>query len=132
MRNRTSSLCSQAGVPHFQVPENRRQFLANAGAGFGAVALSGMLASSSEASRFVAAPDGHHPATAKRVIFLFMEGGPSQLDTFDRKPLLNQLAGQPLPNRDGGRPDAHQGCSVTPWRFPRLSRNTRALFGAVT
>ena len=98
MRNRTSSLCSQAGIPHFQVPENRRQFLANAGAGFGAVALSGMLASSSEASRFVAAPDGHHPATAKRVIFLFMEGGPSQLDTFDRKPLLNQLAGQPLPN----------------------------------
>ena len=54
-----------------------------------------MLASSVNAKRFVAAPDGHHPATAKSVIFLFMEGGPSQLDTFDRKPLLNQLAGQP-------------------------------------
>ncbi len=40
---------------------------------------------------------GHHPATAKSVIFLFMEGGPSQLDTFDRKPLVNELAGKPLP-----------------------------------
>ena len=50
------------------------------------------------ASSYVAAPHGHHPATAKSVIFLFMEGGPSQLDTFDRKPLLNELAGKPLPS----------------------------------
>ena len=56
------------------------------------------MAESAAASSFVAAPEGHHPATAKSVIFLFMEGGPSQLDTFDRKPLLNQLAGKPLPS----------------------------------
>ena len=39
----------------------------------------------------------HHPATAKRVIYLFMSGGPSQMDLFDYKPLLNKLHGQQLP-----------------------------------
>ena len=43
----------------------------------------------------------HHHPTAKRVIFLFMEGGPSHMDTFDPKPLLNQLAGEPLPDSFG-------------------------------
>ncbi len=57
-----------------------------------------MLASeTASASSSIAVPGGHHPATATSVIFLFMEGGPSQLDTFDRKPLVNQLAGQSLP-----------------------------------
>ncbi|MGI9472610.1 MAG: DUF1501 domain-containing protein, partial [Rubripirellula sp.] len=73
--------------------KNRRQFLAHSGAGFGALALNGMLAEASETPK-----QPHHPATAKSVIFLFMEGGPSQLDTFDRKPLLNKLAGEPLPD----------------------------------
>ena len=39
----------------------------------------------------------HHPPTAKSVIFLFMEGGPSHIDLFDPKPLLKKLAGKPLP-----------------------------------
>jgi len=43
----------------------------------------------------------HHFATAKRVIFLFMEGGPSHLDLFDPKPLLNELAGQQIPDSFG-------------------------------
>ncbi len=42
-------------------------------------------------------PPWRRPATAKSVIFLFMEGGPSHLDLFDPKPELNRLAGQPLP-----------------------------------
>ncbi len=98
MSNHDSTLCRLAGMPHVQVPTSRRQFLASAGAGFGAVALQGMLAESASSSSYVAVPGGHHPATAKSVIFLFMEGGPSQLDTFDRKPLLNELAGKPLPS----------------------------------
>jgi hypothetical protein len=98
MKDNDSTLCRSAGLPHVQSPTSRRQFLATAGAGFGAVALQGMMAESIDAASFVAAPGGHHPATAKSVIFLFMEGGPSQLDTFDRKPLLNQLAGKPLPS----------------------------------
>ena len=45
----------------------------------------------------LAARPGHFPAKAKRCIFLFMTGGPSQMDLFDPKPLLNRLDGQPLP-----------------------------------
>lgn len=98
MKQHESALCLAAGLPHTQSSSSRRQFLASAGAGFGALALQGLLADSAGASSFVAAPGGHHRATARSVIFLFMEGGPSQLDTFDRKPLLNELAGKPLPS----------------------------------
>ncbi|TWU02671.1 DUF1501 domain-containing protein [Stieleria varia] len=89
-----SDLCRQLGVPHQVIPANRRQFLANAGAGFGALALTGMMANAGEIPQYIT----HHAATAKSVIFLFMEGGPSQMDTFDRKPLINELAGQPIPS----------------------------------
>jgi hypothetical protein len=86
---------------------SRRQALLRGGAGFGATALAGMLAQSGFAADFQAGPLRgpergstrlpYGPATAKSVIFLFMEGGPSHLDTFDPKPLMNELAGQPLP-----------------------------------
>ena len=100
-RRRTSStLCQRLDVPHVQSALTRRHWLASAGAGFGAVALQGLMAQA-EASGRTVGPSGvaglHHPARATSVIFLFMEGGPSQLDTFDRKPLLNELAGKPLP-----------------------------------
>lgn len=101
-----SSLCQQAGIPHHEQPSNRRDFLQRSGAGFGALALQYLLAQGeAESNQLQAAPKSplapkptHHPATAKNVIFLFMEGGPSQIDTFDRKPLLNKLAGKPLPS----------------------------------
>ncbi len=73
---------------------SRRDFLLRAGAGFGSVALSGML----QAAIAGAAPGrAHHRQRARRVIFLFMEGGPSHIDLFDPKPELNRLAGQRLP-----------------------------------
>ena len=93
-----SSLCRSANVPHVQHVHTRRQFLTQSGAGFGALALNGMLAEASTDRSASIAAGHHHPATAKSVIFLFMEGGPSQLDTFDRKPLLNKMAGESLPN----------------------------------
>ncbi len=104
MKPNQSELCRRAGVPHVQWQSSRRQFLAASGAGFGAVALNGMLAETLQASSTQDAISGaantglHHLPRAKSVIFLFMEGGPSQLDTFDRKPLMNELAGQPLPS----------------------------------
>ena len=100
MRPNESSLCRHANVPHVQWASTRRQFLASAGAGFGAVALNGMLAESLQQAAGSDLPIAglHHAANAKSVIFLFMEGGPSQIDTFDRKPLVNELAGQPLPS----------------------------------
>jgi hypothetical protein len=78
----------------------RRQLLHSASAGFGTLALSGLLgleqARAATADPLaVRAP--HFPARAKRVIFLFMHGGPSQIDTFDYKPLLKRDHGKPLP-----------------------------------
>jgi hypothetical protein len=71
----------------------RRQILAAAGGGFGGLALRTLGMPSNPWS----ARPGPRPARAKSVIFLFMVGGPSQIDTFDYKPLLNKLAGQSLP-----------------------------------
>lgn len=78
----------------YDLPASRRHFLQSAGCGFGSVALAALLGEQAAAAP-VRAP--HRPAQAKNVIFLFMEGGPSHLDTFDYKPLLNKLAGQSLP-----------------------------------
>lgn len=83
-------------------PLSRRDFLLRAGCGFGAVAMAALcrqplLAAASSTNPF-ASKLPHHKPRAKSVIFLFMEGGPSHLDTFDYKPLLNQLAGQRLPD----------------------------------
>lgn len=83
--------------------QSRRSMLLNGGAGFGALALAGLLDSgdggacaalpATSAARVV-----HRPGRAKSVIFLFMEGGPSHMDTFDPKPALQELAGQTVPD----------------------------------
>ena len=72
---------------------HRRQILAAAGLGAGHVALSSLLAGEGTGPG-----NSHHKATAKSVIFLFMSGGPSQVDTFDPKPELARLAGQDVPD----------------------------------
>ncbi|MFP6864325.1 MAG: DUF1501 domain-containing protein [Roseibacillus sp.] len=77
-----------------QLLRTRREFLARAGGGFGALALSQLL-------RGETASATHFPARAKSVIYLFMEGGPSHIDLFDPKPQLNYLAGQQLPESFG-------------------------------
>ena len=82
--------------------QTRRQWLASAGTGFGALALNAMLADDTRASDSpLSAKSPQLPPTAKSVIFIFLEGGPSHLDTFDRKPLLNKLAGKTLPDSFG-------------------------------
>lgn len=78
-------------------PLSRREWLASAGGGFGALAVNALLAQEAMAKSPLAAKKAPHPARAKNVIFLFMEGGPSHIDTFDPKPELNKLAGKPLP-----------------------------------
>jgi len=84
--------------PHIEIPRTRREFLAKSGAGFGALALSALLSNGKAgAAEPGSALKPHYPMRAKSVIFLFMEGGPSALDTFDYKPMLNQMAGKPLP-----------------------------------
>ena len=79
-------------------PPTRRDALIHGGAGFGGLALSWLLGQdASAAADPLAAKPGHHPAKAKSVIFVFLEGGPSHLDLVDPKPLLNKLHGQKLP-----------------------------------
>ncbi|MER2490722.1 DUF1501 domain-containing protein [Catenovulum sediminis] len=81
---------------------NRRQFLRNTAGGLSAAALSQVPnfamakdLSGLASNGILGAP--HKPAKAKRVIYLFQSGGPSQLETFDYKPLLNKMQGQELP-----------------------------------
>jgi hypothetical protein len=70
--------------------------------GFGALALAHLLGEPAARSAAAAPnPTPHHPPTAKSIIFLFMEGGPSHIDLFDPKPLLKKLAGKPLPESYG-------------------------------
>src|SRR5437762_10759423 len=91
----------------------RREFLWEAGAGFTGVALAGMLdrdgffascaAAQAPSANLQAPRQPHFAAKAKSVIFLFMYGGPSQVDTFDYKPKLYELDGQTIPVKTFGR-----------------------------
>ncbi|MBT7536928.1 MAG: DUF1501 domain-containing protein, partial [Verrucomicrobia bacterium] len=93
--------------PHFENIQTRRDFLNRAGSGFGAVALAALSCDPSLVAD-LNAPFGagdplkakipHAAGKAKNVIFLFMEGGPSHIDLFDPKPLLNKISGQTLPD----------------------------------
>ena len=90
-------------MPHdLPTPFSRRQMLRQCCAGFGNLALLGLLASIERAAAGPVAPplaarSPMFPARAKRVIFLFMHGGPSHVDTFDYKPALIRDHGKPLP-----------------------------------
>ncbi len=89
----------QVGAAH-----GRRRFLRDAFCGFGGLALASMLDKEQARAEFtspLASKSPHHPAKARSVIFLFMAGGPSQVETFDPKPLLNKLHGQPRPKQFG-------------------------------
>lgn len=97
----------------FRSTFSRRQMLRDSGLGFGYLALASMLNDETRSGRVRAADgegldasaannplaprDPHFAPRAKRVIFLFMKGGPSHIDTFDYKPLLQRDDGKPLP-----------------------------------
>ena len=115
----------------------RREFLWNAGAGFTGLALTDLLnrdgffgskASAAEAADAFANPlaprNGHFPAKAKAVIFLYMYGGPSQVDTFDRKPKLRPLDGKTIEVKTFGRGGhRNKGRVVGPqWNFKQYGQ----------
>lgn len=103
--------------------QTRRTFLGRTATGIGTLGLGSLLNGSqlfgSELS------DLHHSAKAKRVIFLFQSGGPSQMDLFDPKPKLNEMLGQPMPESltNGERVAQLQGaklvCMGTKYQFRR-------------
>src|SRR5438094_4077442 len=91
---------------NFTRPMSRRDMLRQCGSGFGMLALTALLGEEAAAESVarrrssvnpLASRAPMFPPRAKRVIFLFMHGGPSQVDTFDPKPLLSRDNGKPLP-----------------------------------
>ncbi len=90
--------------PHSRPTRTRREFVRDAFCGFGGLALASLLheeQARAGAADPLAPKPPHIPAKARAVIFLFMAGGPSHLETFDPKPLLNKLDGQPRPKEFG-------------------------------
>src|SRR6476661_7007993 len=96
---------TSCGCNEFYPVLNRRDWLRQSAAGFGSLALAGLLNAEAGPARGAEAGTGnplaprasHFAPRARRVIFLFMHGGPSQVDTFDYKPLLERDHGKPLP-----------------------------------
>src|SRR5215210_8022282 len=102
----------------------RREFLGQTGAGFTGLALAGLFpdaipAAGPRAGNPLAPKPPHFPGKAKSVIFLFMYGGPSQVDTFEHKPKLYDLDGKTIPVKTfdrGGK--KNEGRVVGPkWKF---------------
>ena len=86
-------------IDHFNLLQNRRQFLGRSAMGLGAAAFTSALLGARAPTGLGASLDSglHFPAKAKRVIFMFMAGAPSQIDLFDDKPELRKQFRLPLP-----------------------------------
>src|SRR5438045_4497768 len=101
------SILPRVNSLHIPMSRSRRDFLVRAGGGFGALALSWLLAREGHAAEKpgagnpLAAKKPHHEPKAKSIIFMFMVGGPSQVDLFDPKPELAKWQGKPLPESFG-------------------------------
>jgi len=101
---------------------SRRQLLATTGCGFGMLALADLLAANEpeRAANPYAVRMPHFPAKAKRVIFLYMPGGPSHVDLFDPKPRLATDNGKPLPFPKPRLERAKTGnLLASPWKFSK-------------
>jgi hypothetical protein len=99
---------------------NRREALKQSAVGFGSIALAGLLADQSKAAVIdpLAAKPPHFTPKAKRMIFLFMKGGPSHVDTFEQKPLLDRDHGKPFPYDKPKVQFAPTGNLLkSPWKF---------------
>ncbi len=105
----------------------RREMLSRCGMGFGSLGLMQLLSSQGSLTASPASPvalplaprQPHFPGKAKRVIHLFMNGGPSHIDTFDPKPALARYAGQALP-RENLRTERRTGAAFpSPFKFRR-------------
>ncbi|WP_169979152.1 DUF1501 domain-containing protein [Tautonia rosea] len=103
--------------------------LRNTASGFGSVALAALLAEHSQgegglSSNPLAPKVPHFAPKAKRIIFLFMKGGPSHLDTFDPKPRLQRDDGKPLPFAKPRVQFAETGALLaSPWKFRRFGES---------
>jgi Protein of unknown function (DUF1501) len=106
---------------------SRRKLLQTSAIGFGQLALASLLGQSSRAeilSSPLAPKVAHFAARAKRIVFLFMKGGPSHVDTFDPKPMLDRDHGKPLPFDLPRVTFAKQGNLLrSPWKFQQYGQS---------
>ena len=114
------------------VPIPRRRALQRLACGFGSLALAGLLGEKALAAANPLAPKPpRFRPRARRVIFLFMQGGPSQIDTFDYKPRLERDDGKKLPFDDArtvantGNRGTDQRVMKSPWKFRQHGRSGR-------
>ncbi|MBI1311712.1 DUF1501 domain-containing protein [bacterium] len=101
---------------------SRREVLTNAACGFGSLALAGLCARPATAatSSPLAAQSPQFPSRAKRLIFIFMQGGPSQVDTYDPKSLLDERDGEEIEFYNSrNRVVQKQRVQKSPWKFAR-------------
>jgi hypothetical protein len=115
----------------------RRQLFGRTALGVGTAAMANLLGSDALASDEVASSGLHHPAKAKRVIYLFMSGGPSHLDLWDYKPKMKEMFNQQLPDhiRDGQRvtgmtANQKNGLPICPtkYKFTKQENNDRGVW----
>src|SRR6266545_1214214 len=114
---------------HIRPMLTRRDILARAGHGFGAIALGSLLRDTAQAKVRVnplAAKPPNFAPKAKSVIFIFMVGGPSHIDTFDPKPALKKFEGKPLPPSYGKVPSQFTNGDTpllsSPWEFKQYGQ----------
>jgi hypothetical protein len=115
----------------FDQPLSRRSLLSRTAVGFGSLALASLFAEESNAESTPSTAANplaprlpHFPARAKRVIFLFMKGGPSHLDTFDPKPLLTRDDGKPVPfAKPRVQFAATSNLLKSPWEFKQYGQS---------
>ena len=86
---------------HIRYARNRREFLTQCFCGVGSLGFASLMAQEQRRLSPLAPKPSHFPAKAKAMIFLFQAGGPSHLETFDPKPLLNKLHGEKRPAQFG-------------------------------
>ena len=97
--------------------QTRRRMLQTSAVGFASLAFNSLLAATANPQT---TKPSHHPARARRIVFMFMKGGPSHVDTFDPKPLLDRDHRKPLPFDLPEVTFAKQGNLLkSPWKFQR-------------
>jgi len=83
---------------NFSSPSTRREWLRKSFLGLGSIAAADLLSRNGLVQAAGSLPRLHHRSTARRIIYIFLEGGLSQLDSYDHKPALEEYAGKPLPD----------------------------------
>ena len=130
------SALASLSAPHSALPLSRRELLSRSGIGLGMLGLSSVLAAdgslggaavradqASAAAGPLAVKKPHFPGKAQRVVHLFMNGGPSQVDTFDPKPALDKYHGQALP-AGNLRTERKTGAAMrSPFKFQKYGQS---------